>query len=166
VSVLVAGVGNIFMGDDAFGVEVVRCLAQRAMPPWLQVVDFGIRGFDLAYALLDAAHDAAVLVDLVPRGHAPGTLSVIEPRLDALEPADVATLEAHGMEPEKVLRLVRALGGTPRPVRIVGCEPSRAVDDQDMAMGLSEPVAAAVEPAALLALDVATTLHEEALRRA
>jgi hydrogenase maturation protease len=157
VSILVAGIGNVFLGDDGFGVEVVRRLAQMSLPEWLRVVDFGIRGYDLAYALLDPAHEAAILVDLVSRGGAVGTLSVIEPQVDPGAPCE---LDAHAMHPERVLSLAHALGGVPVPVRIVGCEGLAA--DDDMTDGLSPPVEAAVEAAAVLVLEVARALHLEA----
>src|ERR1700723_2432639 len=82
-SVLVAGIGNIFLGDDGFGVEVVRGLTTRSMPEGVTVKDFGIRGFDLAYALLDP-WDTVILVDALPRGEAAGTLFVLEPDLTGL----------------------------------------------------------------------------------
>lgn len=114
--VLVAGIGNIFLGDDGFGVEVVRRLAGRLSGA--RVADFGIRGFDLAMALLEP-QDLVVLVDAVRRGGEPGTLYVLEVD-DAPGPADFA---AHGMDPAQVLRNVRAMGGSSGRVLLVGCEP-------------------------------------------
>lgn len=166
MTILVAGIGNIFLGDDAFGVEVVRDLARRPLPDWVRVVDFGIRGFDLTYALLDERYDAAVLLDTVKRGHAPGTLSVIIPELDGEEMPPDVPLETHGMEPVNVLRVVRVMGGAPRPLRIVGCEPLHVESEDDMTLGMSEVVAAAIEPAASLALEVAESLRAETSRRA
>jgi hydrogenase maturation protease len=139
--VLVAGIGNVFLGDDGFGVA----LAQRVgdLGEGVDVVDFGIRGMDLAYALCE--YDAAVLVDATPRGEAPGTLYVIEPDLEALD----ATPEAHGMDPVKVLALARALGGAPPRTLVLGCEPLvRLPDDsEEIVASLSEPVAAALDGA-------------------
>src|SRR3712207_6645350 len=109
--ILVAGIGNIFLGDDGFGVEVVRRLAGRELPAGVDVQDFGIRGLDLMYALGDG-YDAAVLVDAVPRGEPPGTLSVIEPEPEA----DDVPLDAHGMDPAKVLALAQQLGDVPEKV--------------------------------------------------
>lgn len=164
MSVLVAGIGNVFLGDDAFGVEVVQRLARGPLPEWVRVVDFGIRGYDLAYALMAREHEGAVLVDLLPAGEAPGTLRVIEPELDPDAPVE---LDAHGMEPVKVLALVRALGGEPGVIRVVGCESERRDgDEDDMALGLSARVAAAVEPAMQLVLDVAASLRAERPRHA
>ncbi len=143
--ILIAGIGNIFLGDDAFGSEVARRLAARTMPDSVRVVDFGIRGLDLAYALLDG-HDAAILVDATPRGGTPGTLYVIEPDAgEAREPEDSDLLiQTHGMDPVKVLRLAAALGGHTGRVILVGCEPATIGTDEDPVMGLSAPVEAAV----------------------
>src|SRR5438128_9638787 len=121
--VLIAGVGNIFLGDDAFGVHAVRRLATRPLPEGIRVIDFGIRGIDLAYALLEG-YEAAILVDAVPRGGKPGTLYVLEPDQESLQDATDAGWAGHRLDPMNVLRLVRALGG-PRPIlRLVGCEPA------------------------------------------
>jgi len=146
-TILVAGIGNIFLGDDAFGVEVVHRLARRQLPPRVRVVDFGIRGLDLVYALMDD-YEAIILVDAVPRGERPGTLYTIEPDLgvpDAAEPGE-NTMEPHAMDPMKVLALAKAMGGTPKRLLLVGCEPSPMLEDEER-MGLSEPVEKALEPA-------------------
>jgi hydrogenase maturation protease len=149
-SVLIAGIGNIFLGDDAFGVEVARRLANRKLPERVKVVDFGIRGFDLAYALLDR-FDLTILVDACPRGGAPGTLYVIEPDLnvsaqDAAE-AGETTVDAHSMNPMNVIRMARSMGGDLKRILLVGCEPL-TLGPEEGAMGLSEPVGAMVEEAA------------------
>ena len=120
--ILVAGVGNIFLGDDGFGVAVANRLAERELPEGVDVRDFGIRGMDLAYALQDG-YDAVVFVDAAPRGEAPGTLSVIEPVLDL----DEVVLDTHGMDPLRVIALARALGGIPPRVLVVACEPETVV---------------------------------------
>ena len=151
-SVLIAGIGNIFLGDDAFGVEVAQRLASRKLPDRVRVVDFGIRGFDLAYALLDR-FDVTILVDACPRGGAPGTLYVIEIEPDlnvsTLEAAEVAhtTVDAHSMNPMNVIRMAKSMGGDLKRILLVGCEPLTLGPDEG-AMGLSEPVAAMVEEAA------------------
>jgi hydrogenase maturation protease len=160
--VLVAGIGNIFMGDDAFGVEVARRLTERELPAGVDVADFGIRGIDLMYALGEG-YDAAVFVDAVPRGEPPGTLSVIEPR-----PGDgEVTLDAHGMDPVKVLSLARQVGSVPERVLIVGCEPAvRMTGDEEEIVGeLSEPVRAAIGGAVELVQSVVAELLEEGGRR-
>ena len=143
MSVLVAGIGNIFLGDDAFGVEVVRRLADRKLPDGVQVVDFGIRGFDLAHALMDS-DSTAVLVDATPRGGEPGTLYLLEAVVEAGEPS---LLETHAMDPATVLRLVEALGGRPPRVLVVGCEPATVDLDEQGQIGLSPAVEAAVDEA-------------------
>ena len=140
--VLVACVGNIFLGDDGFGVEVARKLASRNLPDDVFVKDFGIRGFDLAYALMDRTK-LTILVDACARGQAPGTVFLIEP--GPVE--DAPRFEPHGMTPASVLRLVKSLGGTTGKVLIVGCEPLDLGSEEDGRMGLSEPVEAAVEEA-------------------
>lgn len=156
--ILVAGIGNIFLGDDAFGVEVARRLADRQMPEGVQVTDFGIRGFDLAYALLDD-YDGSILIDAVQRGGSPGTLYVIEPDLDETPGSAGATVETHNLHPEKVLSLVRTLGGRPRCVSIVGCEPATFDPDENGWIGLSAPVEAAVDEAVSLVEALLQKLH-------
>ena len=146
MSILVAGIGNIFNGDDGFGVEVARRLSQCRLPPNVTVVDFGIRGIDLVYALLDR-DGAVILIDAAERGEPPGTVSVIEAALpEAEEPAADDMIEPHALDPAKVLRLAAALGGTPGRVLLVACEPATLGGDEGV-MGLSEPVAAAVDVA-------------------
>ncbi len=146
--VLVAGIGNIFLGDDAFGVEVAQRLARQELPPGVQVTDFGIRSFDLAYALMGDL-DSVILVDATRRGGEPGTLYLIEPDLSELdaEPAQEG-FDSHTMNPTAVFRLVKTMGGdiTAR-VLLVACEPATFGDEGQGKMGLSEPVQAAVEEA-------------------
>jgi hydrogenase maturation protease len=147
-SVLVAGIGNIFLGDDAFGVEVVRRLAGMPQPPGVKVADFGIRGVHLAYELLDG-YDVTILVDASPRGDPPGTVSVLavgpEHQRAAMTSDEAVqqgtAMDAHGLTPDQVLQLVRTLGGEPGRVFVVTCEPAEITDR----MGLSAPVAAAVD---------------------
>jgi hydrogenase maturation protease len=145
--VLVAGIGNVFLGDDGFGVETATRLARSKLPAGVDVVDFGIRGMDLAYALQEG-YEAAIFVDATPRGEAPGTLYVIEPELDELE----ATPEAHGMDPVKVLALARTLGRLPDRILVVGCEPQTrlSVESEELVMELSEPVRASIDEACRL----------------
>jgi hydrogenase maturation protease len=148
--ILIAGIGNIFLGDDAFGVETVQKLAGR-YSTGVRVADFGIRGFDLAYALMDG-YELAILVDAAPRGGAPGTLYTIEPKLPVrAEPAPGA-FEGHSLTPDNVLTLVRALGGSLPRVLVVGCEPSPSTEEEEQLgrMGLSAPVQAAVPEAVKL----------------
>jgi hydrogenase maturation protease len=132
--VLVAGVGNIFLGDDGFGPEVVRRLT--GLPPHVRAVDYGIRGLHLAYDLLDG-YDRLVLVDAVPGGP-PGRLEVL--RVGDL-PAGGA--DPHGMHPAAALSTVERLGGTLPPTYVVGCRVASVAEG----MGLSPPVADAVDDA-------------------
>src|SRR6266516_83678 len=142
--ILIACVGNIFLGDDAFGVEVAKGLMGRKYPEGVQVIDFGIRGMDLAYTLLDD-YDALVLVDTVSRGGSPGTLYLIEPDYAGIDPekgveAGRAAMEAHSMDPVKVLAFARALGARPTHTVLVGCEPAllnESGENPEMQMELS-----------------------------
>ncbi len=149
-SILVAGIGNIFLGDDAFGVEVARRMAGLELPASVRVADFGIRGFDLAYALQDG-YETTILVDACPHGEAPGTLYVIEPDLKALDGPDAApaTVEAHAMNPMNVLRMAKAMNIEVKNVLLVGCEPE-TLGGEEGQMGLSGPVEAAVDEAVKL----------------
>jgi hydrogenase maturation protease len=149
-SILIAGIGNIFLGDDAFGVEVVQRLAGRKWPERVKAIDFGIRGFDLAYALLDGS-DVTILVDACPRGGTPGSLYVIEPDLKSLDAPDAqqTSVDAHSMNPMNVIRMAKSMGGELKKILLVGCEPA-TLGPEEGQMGLSEPVAAVVEEAAKL----------------
>jgi len=161
-TILVAGIGNIFLGDDAFGVEVVRRLAGINLPEAVRVADFGIRGFDLAYALQDG-YETTILVDACPHGEAPGTLYVIEPELKELDGSNTgpegdpngdpnppqAAIEAHAMNPVSVLRMARAMNIEVKNVLLVGCEP-QTLGGEEGQMGLSAPVEAVVDNAVRL----------------
>lgn len=165
--ILIAGIGNIFLGDDAFGVEVIRQLANVSFPDSVRVKDYGIRGFDLAYALMDG-YETAILVDATPRGGAPGTLYLIEPDPQELQDisAGVESFEAHGLDPVKVLALVRAMGGEFNRVLVVGCEPGSIDDEEGGRMGLSGPVEAALpEAVKMIESLVAKLLTEEPAQR-
>ncbi|MFD0408964.1 hydrogenase maturation protease [Kitasatospora sp. NPDC127116] len=151
-TVLVAGVGNIFLGDDGFGVETVRRLSAHPLPAGVELADVGVRGVDLAYRLLDG-HRTAVLVDATCRGGAPGTVYLIE--ADTGEALEAPVLDGHRMGPDAVLALLATLaagtgGEPPERVLVVGCEPASLEEG----IGLSEPVAAAVEEAVRVVLRV------------
>jgi hydrogenase maturation protease len=151
--ILIAGIGNIFLGDDAFGVEVVQRLAGQTLPTNVDIVDFGIRGFDLTMALLEDI-DLVILVDAASRGGPAGMVYLIEPEpdeTDELAPTR-AMLDPHSLDPVKVLQLVKAMGGKPGRVLVVGCEPESVGSDLDwdVTPGLSEPVQRAVDEAILL----------------
>lgn len=148
-TILIAGVGNIFLGDDAFGVEVALSLTSRRLPEKVAVKDFGIRGFDLAYTLLDP-WDAVIIVDALSRGEAPGTLFVFEPSFAGpgdLTSSDMA-MNPHGMDPGRVLNLAASMGTISAQILILGCEPNDFGDELDGRMGLSRAVQNSVEEAA------------------
>ncbi|HEX4386837.1 MAG TPA: hydrogenase maturation protease [Myxococcales bacterium] len=151
MKVLVAGIGNIFFGDDAFGVEVAQRLLQRRLPEGVVVKDFGIRGLELTYALTDG-WGAAILLDAAPRGGAPGTLYV----LDTSNTSAAPELDPHEMHPARVLAMAREIGKAPKIVRVVGCEPASA---SEMEMGLSPQVAAAIDPACALVEELLAELR-------
>ncbi|WP_261567010.1 hydrogenase maturation protease [Frankia gtarii] len=165
---LVAGVGNIFLGDDGFGVEVVRRLDPSTLPDRVDVADYGIRGLHLAFALLDGRYDTVIIVDALPTDEPPGTLTVLRPDVGAASAVDARVadapgidapgidapgidapaiddlvVDAHGMSPDVVLRLVRALGGEIGQVIVVGCRPAVVAER----MELSGAVCAAVDDA-------------------
>lgn len=144
--ILLAGIGNIFFGDDAFGCEVAQRLTLRAWPPEVVVRDFGIRGLDLAYALVDA-HDLVILVDAVPHGQAPGTIYVIEPDIADEQTAKNAagSWNAHSLDPVNVLNLAKSLGAALKNIVLLGCEPSPWSEDCNNVSELSAPVRAAVD---------------------
>ena len=157
--VLVAGIGNVFLADDGFGVAVANRLQDTPLAEGIEVRDFGIRGMDLAYALQDG-YEAVVFVDAGPRGEAPGTLSVIEPELETGE----VEIDTHGLDPVRVLGVARALGRVPPRVLVVVCEPERIVHgehDEDLVAELSESVRAAVDEAVPLVAALARELASE-----
>ena len=146
--VLVAGIGNIFLGDDAFGVEVVKHLREHSLPDYVKVEDFGIRSYDLAYALMEE-WDLVILIDALSRGGEPGTLYTIEPELPNANGAGIE-VDAHSMNPTAVLHMVRALGGRFGSVLVVGCEPATIEPDLEGNFGLSRAVHEAVDEAVRL----------------
>jgi hydrogenase maturation protease len=152
MKVLIACVGNIFLGDDGFGVELAQSLSQRQLPEGVSVKDYGIRGFDLAYALLDP-WDLVIIVDALSRGEAAGTLYVIEPELHGAASADTV-LNPHGMDPVRVLSLAASMGTISAQVLVVGCEPCDFGDELEGRMGLSSPIQGVVEAACDMILDL------------
>ncbi|HET9743792.1 MAG TPA: hydrogenase maturation protease [Terriglobales bacterium] len=141
--VLIAGVGNIFLGDDAFGVEVAQRLMRLSLPEGVSVREFGIRGFDLAYAMMEV-WDLVILADATQRGGRPGTIYVIDAGDDSLRSS--GELQPHGMTPMQAIDLVKVLGGTPPPMLVIGCEPAD-LGGEDGFMGLSPAVERAVTEA-------------------
>jgi hydrogenase maturation protease len=157
--VLIAGIGNIFLQDDGFGVEVARRLAAESLPEWVRVADFGIRGVHLAYEMLDGDYDAAILVDAAPRGEEPGTVYLIEPDIEAVDTREPVSLDAHGMDPQVVLQTIKTLGGMRGRLYVVGCEPL----ETEEGIGLSAPVARGVEDAIKLLYVTIDRLNQEIL---
>jgi hydrogenase maturation protease len=143
---LIAGVGNIFLSDDAFGVAVVRRLAGQPLPPGVRVADFGIRSVHLAYEILEKKYDTVIIVDAMARGGSPGDLYLLEPCQDQL--TGYQSADAHSMNPDAVIALLRKLGAIPKRLLVVGCEPLTLEED----MGLSDPVEQAVDKAVPLIL--------------
>ena len=141
--ILVACIGNMFLGDDAFGVEMAKRLAQHPLPDGVTVVDFGIRSYDLAYALM-RNWELVILVDALPQGGQPGTLYVLEPELGDAAPV---SLDAHTMNPASVLQLVQGLGGEVGRVLLVGCEPQSLEPNDNGNIGLSPAVTHALDEA-------------------
>jgi hydrogenase maturation protease len=162
--ILIAGIGNIFLSDDAFGTEVAHRLSGRALPDGVRVEDYGIRGVHLAYDLLEG-YDALVLVDAVPMGEPPGTLAVIQPEVAALSPSTPEggaspVVDAHTMSPDIVLATLTRLGGSVDRIVIVGCQPGNL----DEGIGLSPVVQGAVVDAVDLCLEVVADIAQPAER--
>ena len=155
--ILVGGVGNIFEGDDAFGVEVVRSLSTRTLPAEVALVDFGICGVDLAYALT-GGYEMVVLLDCAQRGEAPGTISVVEPNEEPT-PQNMAAM-AHNLDPATILNSLSGHEDLCEKIVLVLCEP-RSFGGEEGAMGLSETVAAAIRPAADVVERLAETFLQE-----
>jgi hydrogenase maturation protease len=152
-TILVAGIGNIFLGDDGFGVEVANRLATVALPPGARVVEYGIRGLHLALDLLDGC-DVLVLVDALPIGEPPGTVVLLEPDVDDITSASDGAMDAHAMSPVVVLRTLASMGGRVERVLVVGCQPAKV----DEGIGLSPEVAAAVASAVTMVEELVVDL--------
>jgi hydrogenase maturation protease len=149
---LVAGLGNIFLSDDGFGVGAAALLARCELPPGVEVVDIGVRGVHLAYQLLDG-YDTVVLLDATAQGGEPGTVYLVDHAEEVV--SETAVIDGHRMTPDAVLALLATLGaGTggsmPRRVVVVGCEPACL----DEGIGLSAPVAASLDEAVAVVLNV------------
>lgn len=162
-SILVAGIGNIFLGDDGFGVEVVKRLSAHEFDARVKVVDFGIRGFDLAYALQDG-YETTILIDAYPHGQTPGAVSLVEPDLSKLNEPQTgpqqSVVEMHGMNPLNVLRMASEMNGGLKKILLIGCEPADFGGEQGH-MGLTAPVAAAVDEAVKMVVSVVGKLLQE-----
>jgi hydrogenase maturation protease len=140
--VLIAGIGNLFLGDDGFGVAVAHRLERYALGEDVNVAVIEGRGIRLAWELAGGSYDAAILVDATARGGEPGTLYVIEPD-DEPAPEGDPDLDADGVTPANVLAWLRRMGAPAIPVVVIGCEPHTIGET----VGLSKPVAAAVRGA-------------------
>jgi len=156
--ILVAGIGNIFLGDDGFGVEVARRLGTMPVPDGVTVADFGIRGIHLAYEMLDG-YDRVVLVDALPHGGEPGAIALIEAEIDDI--AGDAAPDGHDMHPAAVLAYVKAIGGTPPPVTVVGCQPATVEEG----IGLSEAVQGSIDDAVAAVLELVGFTQPQRARR-
>lgn len=158
-SILVAGVGNAWLRDDGFGGEVARRLQERPLPDGVSVMDAGTGGLDLAYEVM-RGYDALVILDVSRQGGEPGTLYVMEPDEDSVQGGieDGEVINPHGMDPQTVLRFVKAVGAWPGRVVVIACEPEEV---QEMGMALSGPVAAAVERAVALVFETVDELRAE-----
>ncbi|HEX4201417.1 MAG TPA: hydrogenase maturation protease [Chthoniobacterales bacterium] len=157
--ILIAGIGNIFFGDDAFGGEVIKELIKSPLPEGVDAVDFGIRSYDLAYAIMDG-YAATILVDVTERGEPPGTVYLIE-----LDQAKIGNLEAtapdgHSLDPVAVLRLTQSLGGQIERLYLVACEPA-VLETEDGRIELSESVRAAVPEAVRMIRRLVDKLRSE-----
>jgi hydrogenase maturation protease len=155
--ILIAGVGNMWLGDDAFGGEVAKELAAIGLPEGVSVIDFGSGGLDLAYEVM-RGYDALILVDVAQQGGAAGTLYVIEVAEQEIdgEIEDGQVLNPHAMDPRTMLRFVKYVGGWPGRVFVVACEPE-ALDD--VRIGLSDAVRTSVASAAELVLETVRELQ-------
>jgi hydrogenase maturation protease len=155
--ILVAAVGNLWLGDDGFAAEVAKRLRERALPEDIAVADFGTGGLDLAYEVM-RGYEALVLVDVSRQGGEPGTLYVMEVDPESIEGGidDGMQIDPHGMDPETVLRFVKATGGWPCMVVVVACEPEQV---EEVSIGLSAPVEAAVDGAVGLVIETVEELR-------
>jgi hydrogenase maturation protease len=157
--ILVAGVGNAWLRDDAFGGRVAERLSAENLPPGVSVFDFGTGGLDLAYEVM-RGYDALILLDVSRQGGEPGTLYVMEPDPDEIEPIeDGQVVNPHGMDPQTVLRFVKTVGGWPGNVTVIACEPGAV---EEMGLELSPAVERAVERAVTVVRETIEELHSDA----
>jgi hydrogenase maturation protease len=157
--ILVAGIGNIFLGDDAFGVEAVVALLGRDLPSGVVAKDFGTRGHDLAFAMGED-YDAVVFVDATPRGKTPGTLSLLELEMPRADAATESVIGGHSLDPVAVLQFAASLGTRIGRLYLVGCEPS-VLECEDGSMELSLPVREALPRAVAMIEELLATLCRE-----
>jgi hydrogenase maturation protease len=162
--ILVAGIGNAWMGDDGFGSEVVKRLGEIELPHGVAVMDFGTGGLNLAYEVM-RGYDALMILDISEQGGTPGTLYVIEADEDSIDGSieDGATINPHGMDPKTMLRFVKSIGAWPGKVVVIACEPQTVAE---IGFKLSESVAGALEPAIQLVLETIADLQTDAAYQA
>ena len=158
--ILIAGIGNVFRGDDAFGVEVVRELSRHRLPEEVCVKDFGIRSEDLACAL-NEGYDLVVFVDAAPHGVAAGTVFLIEPDLDQIASLPAETMNPHDLDPVRVLQMAKTFGGKMGRLYLVGCEPAELATHEDGRLGLTAPVQAAIPDAVEMLRSLVAEFLEE-----
>ncbi len=157
-NILIAGLGNIFQGDDAFGCEVIRQLKPDAFPEGVKVMDFGIRSYDLAYALTNG-YEAVILVDAISRGRAPGSLYLIEPETNLPGGFEPGAVDAHTMNPVSVIQMAQTLGGVRGKLYLIGCEPAILENDEMILSGeVQEAIPRAITMIESLAQEL---LHEK-----
>jgi hydrogenase maturation protease len=158
--VLVAGIGNAWMKDDAFGGEVAARLQARGLPSGVSVFDFGTGGLNLAYEVM-RGYDALILVDISRQGGEPGTLYVMEPDENSVDPSldNGEIIDPHGMDPQTVLRFVKGVGGWPGKVVVIACEP---MEVEEMGLGMSAPVQSSLDRAVDLVAETALELLSDA----
>jgi hydrogenase maturation protease len=149
---LVACIGNIFLGDDGFGCEVARALARMTLPPEIRVVDYGIRGLDVVYALL-GPYEKVILVDAAAHGSPPGTIYILQPVVESGEEIE-AIVDAHSMQLVHLMAMAQSLGEITAEIYIVGCEPLDFGSEEDGRMGLSDAVKASVAEAARVVMQL------------
>ena len=157
--ILIAGIGNIFFGDDAFGGEVIKELTKSPLPEGVDAVDFGIRSYDLAYAIMDG-YAATILVDITARGEPPGTVYLIELDQEKIGNLEATAQDGHSLDPVSVLRLTQSLGGQIERLYLVACEPA-ILETEDGRIGLSESVQAGVPEAARMIRRLIDKLRSE-----
>jgi hydrogenase maturation protease len=157
--ILIAGVGNAWLRDDAFGGECARRLEAEGVPSGVSVMDVGTSGLDLAYEVM-RGYDALILLDATRQGGEPGTLYVMEPDRSEFEGeiSDGESIDPHDMNPHTMLRFVTVTGGWPGKVLVIGCEPGEA----EPGLGLTPAVQAAVEAAVTLVRETIAELQTDA----
>jgi hydrogenase maturation protease len=165
--ILIGGIGNIFWGDDGFGVELAQRLMRERWPEGVRITDFGIRGIDLCYSLVDG-YDAYILLDAVPSGERPGTLQLMDVDVRNLPRVAPAVPDGHALDPLQVLQTVKAMGVVPARVYVLGCTPLQLTEEEafEGRIGLSAAVAASIEQALEMVRLLVDSIGRECLHEA